>query len=98
MTKNSAPSKLVMGGNQCNVRTDQIEPDCVDDEADYADDETIHGDDEANHGDDEAIQSMVTKRRTIRRHLQKKKCIAPEYVSSHPAIFITQTYAGKCFA
>ena len=84
MTKNSAPSKLVMGGNQCNVRTDQIE-------ADYADDEAIHGDDEAN-------QSMVTKRRTIRRHLQKKKCIAPECVSSHPAIFITQTYAGKCFA
>ena len=84
MTKNSAPSKLVMGGNQCNVRTDQIE-------ADY-------GDDEANHGDDEAIQSIVTKRRTIRRHLQKKKCIAPEYVSSHPAIFTTQTYAGKCFA
>ena len=91
MTKNSAPSKLVMGGNQCNVRTDQIE-------AYYADDEPDYGDDEANHGDDEAIQSMVTKRRTIRRHLQKKKCIAPEYVSSHPAIFTTQTYAGKCFA
>ena len=44
-----------MGGNQCNVRTDQIEAYYADDEPDYGDDEAIHGDDDAIHGDDETI-------------------------------------------